>query len=294
MSVSCMNDPATQQLRSIATKSSFHLAMRVLEPERRDAMYAIYAFCRAVDDIADEEGDRAARLAMLDDWRKDLDELYAGRIHQRCAWLAEPVRRFNLDRVDFDAVIEGMAMDVEEDICAPDWDKLDLYCDRVASAVGRLSVRVFGMSEEVNSGADTDDSLPAAPRMLAYHLGRALQLTNILRDLDEDARRGRLYLPREALEQAGLFDFTPTAVLEQSALNDACALVATRARDHYAEADLVMSTCAPRMVKAPYLMSAAYRSILDRLVVRGFESPRAPVHASRLKILVAFLRYAFS
>jgi squalene synthase HpnD len=284
MSITLANPAGPEQLRSIATKSSFHLAMRVLEPARRDAMYAIYAFCRAVDDIADEEGDRAARMAMLDEWRSDLDELYAGRIHQRCAWLAEPVRRFNLDRTDFEAVIEGMAMDVEEDIRAPDWDKLDLYCDRVASAVGRLSVRVFGMSEEAD----------AAPRLLAYHLGRALQLTNILRDLDEDAQRGRLYLPREALEQAGFSNFTPVLVLEQSGLTDACAQVALRARDHYAEADLVMSTCTPHMVKAPYLMSAAYSSILDRLVARGFESPRAPVHASRLRILGAFLRYAFS
>jgi squalene synthase HpnD len=284
MSLSFMDNPAPQQLRAIATKSSFHLAMRVLEPKRRDAMFAIYAFCRAVDDIADEEGDRAVRIAMLDAWRRDLDELYAGRIHQRCAWLAEPVRRYHLDRADFEAVIEGMAMDVEEDICAPDWNTLDLYCDRVASAVGRLSVRVFGMNEDED----------AAPRLLAYHLGRALQLTNILRDLDEDAQRGRLYLPREALERIGLSDFTPTTVLEQKGLGDACAQVALRARDHYAEADLIMSTCASRMVKAPYLMSAAYRSILDRLLARGFAPPRAPVHASRLKILGAFLRYAFS
>jgi presqualene diphosphate synthase len=276
-----MTEQAPQQLRAVATKSSFYLAMRMMEPSRRDAMYAIYAFCRAVDDIADEEGDRDLRMEQLNEWRADLDELYAGRVHQRCAYLAEPMRRFGLQRADFEAVIDGMAMDVEKEICAPDWNELDLYCDRVASAVGRLSIRVFGMQEE--SG-----------RRLAYHLGRALQLTNILRDLDEDALRGRLYLPREALERAGVREFTPSAALAHRNLNEACAEVALRAREHFVEANRIMAAQPARVIKAPYLMSVAYASILDRLVARGFAPPRAPVHASRIKILVALLRRAFA
>ncbi len=276
-----MTEQAPQQLRAVATKSSFYLAMRMMEPSRRDAMYAIYAFCRAVDDIADEEGDRDLRMEQLNEWRADLDELYAGRVHQRCAYLAEPMRRFGLQRADFEAVIDGMAMDVEKEICAPDWNELDLYCDRVASAVGRLSIRVFGMQEE-------------AGRQLAHHLGRALQLTNILRDLDEDALRGRLYLPREALERAGVREFTPSAALAHPNLNEACAEVALRAREHFAEANRIMAAQPARVIKAPYLMSVAYASILDRLVARGFAPPRAPVHASRIKILVALLRRAFA
>jgi phytoene synthase len=270
-----------QQAALIATKSSFYLAMRVLEPAQRQAMYAIYAFCRAVDDIADEEGDRSARAAQLDGWRRDLDELYAGRVHQRCANLAEPVRRFGLRRDDFEAVIDGMAMDVADDIRAPDWTTLELYCDRVASAVGRLSVRVFGMAEEPG-------------RLLANHLGRALQLTNILRDLDEDAKRGRLYLPREALERAGITDVAPAAVLAHPKLDEACAEVAARASGHFAQARDIMAEQSRRRVKAPYLMSVAYGSILDRLIARGFASPRAPVRASRAKVLIALLGRIFS
>lgn len=110
--------------------------MRILEPARRDAMFAIYAFCRAVDDIADDEGDRDERRKALNHWREDLDALYAGQIRPSNAFLAGAVRRFKLDRADFEAVIDGMQMDVDEDICAPNWEKLDLYCDRVASAVG--------------------------------------------------------------------------------------------------------------------------------------------------------------
>ena len=127
-----------QKPKLTAKKSSFYLAMRVLEPPRRDAMFAIYAFCRAVDDIADEEGDRDERRRRLTEWRRDLDELYAGRTRLRCAQLAEPVRRFGLERADFEAVIDGMEMDVDQDIRAPDWATLDRYCDNVASAVGRL------------------------------------------------------------------------------------------------------------------------------------------------------------
>lgn len=289
MSIDAYADAADAlKTRAIATKSSFYLAMRILEPPRRDAMFAIYAFCRAVDDIADDEGDRALRRAALDEWRHDLDELYAGRIRPRVGFLADPVRRFRLDRADFEAVIDGMAMDVEQDICAPDWETLELYCDRVASAVGRLSVRAFGLVD------DTECDMPTAPKLLAYHLGRALQLTNILRDLDEDAARGRLYLPREALDEAGVANHAPHAALSHPAIGAACAPVLDRAREHFEQADLVMAGLPKVAVKAPYLMAAGYRSILDRLTARGFAPPRAPVRMSRLKLVGALLRHAFS
>ncbi len=276
------------QTQGIAVKSSFYLAMRILEPARRDAMFAIYAFCRAVDDIADDEGDRDDRRKALDRWREDLDALYAGQIRPSNAFLAGAVRRFKLDRADFEAVIDGMQMDVDEDICAPSWEKLDLYCDRVASAVGRLSVRAFGLTQE------KEGQLPEEPRLLAHHLGRALQLTNILRDLDEDAMRGRLYLPQECLVEAGIATQIPDAVLADGNLAAACAPVILRAREHYDHADRVMSELPKSGLKAPYMMSVGYRSIFDNLTKRGFAPPRAAVHASRVKLAGAFLRYLFS
>jgi len=183
MTMQTITENAPLQTQTVAVKSSFYLAMRILEPARRDAMYAIYTFCRAVDDIADDEGDRAMRRDALDDWRRDLDELYAGRILPRTPFSRTPSALQSRPR-RFQAVIDGMMMDVEEDICAPEWEKLELYCDRVASAVGRLSVRAFGLVD------DNGPELSTGPKLLAYHLGRALQLTNILRDLDEDARAG--------------------------------------------------------------------------------------------------------
>src|ERR1700758_4043420 len=183
-----------------ASGSSFYAGMRMLPPDRRAAVFQIYSFCRAVDDVADAGGPRPPRLAELAQWRSDVDRLYAGTPPPRLKGLDEPRRRFALERADFLAIIDGMEMDVIEDIRAPDWAKLDRYCDCVASAVGRLCVNVFGLAR-----ADGVE--------LAHHLGRALQLTNIMRDLDEDAALGRLYLPREALRDAGITSSEPDAVL---------------------------------------------------------------------------------
>ena len=179
-------------LRAKLAGSSFYAGMRLLPAAEREAMFAIYAFCRLVDDIADDGAlPRPARAATLAQWRADIAAIYAGGDAGEAAILAPAVRRFALAEEDFQAVIDGMAMDVDADICWPDYATLDLYCDRVASAVGRLSVRVFGM--EATPGGE-----------LAHHLGRALQLTNSLRDIDEDAAIGRVYLPREAVEAAGI------------------------------------------------------------------------------------------
>src|ERR1700749_366752 len=183
-----------------ASGSSFYFAMRILPQAQREAMFEIYAFWRAVDDIADGGGSREQRIEGLADWRRMSDALYSGRAPEGLDGLSRAINKFALRMGDFLAVIDGMEMDAVEDIRAPDFETLDLYCDRVASAVGRLSVRVFGTGE--NEGIE-----------LAYHLGRALQLTNILRDIDEDAEIGRLYLPREALHAAGIDTNDPSAVV---------------------------------------------------------------------------------
>jgi presqualene diphosphate synthase len=262
-----------------ASGSSFYTAMRIMPREQREAMFEIYSFCRAVDDIADEGGDTPDRLKGLQGWRDDIAAIYAGKTPANLLGLAEAVRNFDLQREDFLAVIDGMEMDVTETICAPDFAKLDLYCDRVASAVGRLSVRVFGM--EKNDGL-----------ALAHHLGRALQLTNILRDLDEDAAIGRLYLPKEALLDAGITVTDPDQVLASPTLGKACAPVVARAEQHFVEADKIMDRSPRRAVKAPRIMSAAYRPRLAMMVERGWDAPREKVSLSRSQFVWILLRYA--
>jgi len=262
-----------------ASGSSFYTAMRLMPKAQREAMYEIYSFCRRVDDIADDGGPRDLRLDQLRLWRADIDALYKGSVVSRAKSLAAPVKTFKLRREDFQAIIDGMQMDVVADIRAPDWTMLDLYCDRVASAVGRLSVRIFGMEEKAGIA-------------LAHHLGRALQLTNILRDIDEDAAIGRLYLPREALRDAGIVSADPKVVAAHPNLAKACEPVIARAREHFAEADRIMRKCKRSTVRAPRIMYAAYEAILRKLVKRGFAAPRDPVKVSKPLLVLTILRYA--
>ncbi len=156
-----MPSPEVEAVRRKASGSSFYSAMRLMPKAEREAMFAIYAFCRAVDDIADDGvGTREERLVQLEEWRGDLKSLCTGGRPGRAAFLAEVVARYRPRLEDFFAVVDGMQMDIDGDIVAPTLDVLDLYCDRVASAVGRLSVKVFGMEDEPGFA-------------LAYHLGRA-------------------------------------------------------------------------------------------------------------------------
>jgi squalene synthase HpnD len=253
--------------------------MRIMPAKERRAIFEIYSFCREVDDIADEGGSRAVQLRDLDQWRSDIVAIYAGAPPARLGALAEAVREFDLRENDFLAVVDGMQMDVDDTIRAPDWATLDLYCDRVASAVGRLCVRIFGMDER--PGVE-----------LAHHLGRALQLTNILRDIDEDASIGRLYLPREALLASDISTIEPAEVMAHPSIEEACAPVIERALNHFKAADAIIAASPRRAVRAPRIMGAAYRQILDRLIARGWKLPRERVRTSRWRLLLTLLRHA--
>ena len=250
--------------------SSFSLGMRILPSERRQAMYAIYAFCREVDDIADDGGPTEQRLADLDRWREEVHRLYQGcPTRPTTLALLEPVRRFGLPREEFLALIDGMEMDARETMRAPGLTTLQLYCRRVAGTVGLLSLPVFGASE-------------AEARTFALTLGDALQLTNILRDLAEDAERDRLYLPRETLERHGI-DPTqaPTAILRHPALPAVFQELVAQARGRYLEAETALRHCNRRRLRPALLMMAIYQAILDRLERYGWNPDRPPPRLSK-------------
>lgn len=262
-----------------ARGSSFYAAMRIMPRAQREAMFEIYGFCRAVDDIADEPRPQELRIDQMQRWRADIDAIYSGSSAPHTHGLARAMRAFDLRREDFIAVIDGMEMDVVSTIRAPDLATLDLYCDRVASAVGRLSVRVFQMEKQAGIA-------------LAYHLGRALQLTNILRDLDEDAALGRLYLPKEALLEANITTSDPLAVLASPDIGRACGFVAALAERHFAEADAIMAKSPRWTVRTPRVMAAAYRLLLARMIARGWQAPRERLKLKRRQLLRILLQYA--
>jgi phytoene synthase len=260
-----------------AAGTSFHRGMAILPPDRRHAMYAIYAFCRIVDDIVDEPGALADKRRDLDAWRARIAALYENHADDlpvsRMLLLA--IRAYGLRQEDFIAVIDGMQMDGESDIIAPDLAALDLYCDRVAAAVGRLSVRAFG------------DASPQAD-VVAHHLGRALQLTNVLRDIAEDAGRNRVYLPREFFTKPPA---TAAAALADPALPDICARVSIMAHNHFRAAATAMDKCDRRAMRPARLMGATYAAILRHLERRGWERLDVPVKLAKWEKIWLLLRY---
>lgn len=248
----------TQIVREAGT--SFYHGMKILEADRRIAMYGIYAFCRIADDIADEDMALPKKRAALDDWRQRIARLYAGTAEDSVTRvLRGAIQAYKLKEADFQAIIDGMEMDAGAAIVAPPLEMLDLYCDRVASAVGRLSILVFGEAS-------------AAGQDVAYALGRALQLTNILRDVGEDAQRGRLYLPAEYLEGAAV-PADPQAALLSPHLPRVMARIADLAERYFGQAEASMVQCDPKAMRPARLMAASYKPLIGILRARDFANP---------------------
>ncbi|MBV9825452.1 MAG: presqualene diphosphate synthase HpnD [Alphaproteobacteria bacterium] len=284
-SVGAVSDDAelreTIRQRVEAAGTSFYWAMRLLPPERRHGMYAVYAFCREVDDIADDDAPPDQKKAGLARWHREIDATYDGHPSQLVSRaLRAPIVRYALRRDDFHAVIDGMEMDAIEDIRAPDLATLDLYCGRVAAAVGHLSVHVFGDA--------SDDA-----HKVAHSLGRALQLTNILRDIDEDAQRGRLYLPREILERHGIRSQEPVDIVRHPALPAVCRDVAAIAKQHFAEAHAAMARCSRHAMRPAAVMGAFYGAMLDALLRSEWRDPKQRVSLSKPQKLWLVLRHGF-
>ncbi len=242
------------------SKTSFATGMKILSSERRYGMFALYSFCRIVDDIADEEGSVELKQKQLQEWRDRIEHLYKGKTESSIGnVLLGCIHRFNLKKEDFLAIIDGMDMDVVTPIIAPDEKSLDLYCDRVASAVGRLAIRIFGDSSE-------------AAEKVAYHLGRALQLTNILRDFEEDVGRGRLYFPKELLERFEISSI-PEKCIYNPSIKEVCNIIACRAMDHFCKANNFMKQCDAKAIRPAKMMAITYHLLLRKQRALGWRKP---------------------
>lgn len=275
-------DPAQYEMvaeKVRASGSSFYWGMRLLSLPRRFAMYAIYAFCREVDDIADEPGEPETKRRQLAEWRHELDLLYLGHpIHPIAVALLGPVAEFGLPKEDFIAVIDGCEMDGRNEMVRPSMAQLELYCDRVACAVGRLSVRVFGEMRPKSIA-------------VANATGMALQLTNILRDVAVDAAIGRLYLPDELLTKHGIADSDPHAVLAHPNLVAVCAELGEAARGYFQASDSAMAECLPQAMRPATLMKEMYREIFHKVEAEGFVPRDPPVKVSKAFKIWCILRH---
>jgi squalene synthase HpnD len=269
-------------LRRRAAGNAFFSAMQLLPVQRREAVRALYAFCREVDDIADGDASRSLKQILLANWRSEIALLFAGRPrHPVTRGLNGAIHLYDLRCDDFLAIIDGMEMDARRDIRAPSFAELDRYCERVAVAVGRISVRIFG------------EASPAGERVAA-ELGRALQLTNILRDLAEDAQRHRLYLPRELLHAHGIFATMPSWVLAQPALPDVCRDLAMLAEQHYAAAAEAIAA-GPRWTMRPAaVLLGINRAVLHELFARGWRQLDEPIRMPAWRNLALVIRHGLT
>lgn len=277
-----MSQPDPQvYVKDVVTRSgtTFFWSMRLLPRAKRQAMFAVYAFCREVDDVADGNTPLAEKHVQLQAWREEIGRLYAGApLHPITVALAGPVREFGLRQQDFLAVIDGMLMDAEGPIVAPTLDQLELYCARVAGAVGQLSIRIFGAGGEAGG-------------RLASVLGEAVQLTNILRDLKEDAELGRLYLPHEFLSANGIVERNPLSVLRDARLPAVCKAMVDLADKDFAVAAKLLESLPRRNVRPALIIMNVYRLLLQRLKLSGFADLTRRVSLSGRDKLFVALRY---
>jgi len=238
--------------------SNFAWAFRLLPHDRRRALAAVYAFCRAADDIVDEPGVAPDPAHLLERWRAELDAAFAGRPrHPIGVALADAIERFALPRPHFEAVIAGVEMDLERDRYET-WEDLAEYCHRVASCVGLICIEIFGYEN------------PSA-RQYAVHLGLAFQLTNILRDVPEDARRGRIYLPGADLRRFGCPEEDLLAGHPTEAFRQVMAFECARAGEHYGRARFLLAEEDRQSLAAAEAMRLIYEQLLRRIMFRRYD-----------------------
>ena len=240
------------QQRAAASGSSFYASFRFLEAARRQAITAFYAFCREVDDAVDEISEPSVARLKLAWWRGEIDALYAGHpTHPVTLALAEALKNFNLPREQMLEIIEGMEMDLDQTRYA-DFKALHLYCYRVASVVGLIAAEIFGYRDR-------------RTLKYAHDLGLAFQLTNIIRDVGEDARRGRVYLPLDELER---FDVPLDDLINARYSDNFRRLMEfqiERAEQTYAQALAQLPACDRKAQRAGLIMAAIYRRLLEEI-----------------------------
>lgn len=241
------------------SRSNFYYAFLVLPRPRREALYAVYAFCRTVDDVADTAGDPETQRQGLVHWRAEVARCYepgGAPEHPVARQLALAVRAFPIPRAALEAIIEGCEMDLEPRVYETA-EQLYPYCYRVASAVGLCCIEIFGYTD------------PRA-RLYAERLGTALQLTNIIRDVGSDARDGRVYVPRRDLQQFGV---TVDDLREGRYTEGFVALMehqAARAREFYAAARAALPPVDRRSLVPAEIMGRIYRALLEEIAARRF------------------------
>lgn len=259
-------------MANVSRPTSFYYAFLALPRPQREAIIAVWDLCRVVDDVVDEPEGRSvdAQRAALEEWRAEIDRCYGGapRTPQGRA-LAPAIAAFALSREPFEDLIDGVGMDLDHSRYET-FEALLEYCWRVASTVGLISIEIFGQRSE-------------QARDYARHLGIALQLTNIIRDVGADATRDRVYLPQEDLRRFGCRDEDLVRSAPTPALRELLAFESARAREYYAKAAARLDGLEPRKLVAAQIMARIYRETLARIEACGYDVFSSRIRVSRAR-----------
>ncbi len=277
-------DDARNQALAVVNRSgsSFTLAMKLMSRSRRQAMFAVYAFARAVDDIADGDAAPAQKSQQLQEWRQEIERVYAGNPATAIGLaLADAAQTYSLPKQEFLLLVEGMEMDATP-IIAPPMETLLAYTRRAAGTIGMLSMPTFGTPPG-----------PVSDRF-ALALADGLQLTNILRDVREDADIGRLYLPQELLAEHGLDHLPPLEVAAHPATVAVAAALGQTARQRFQDARAAMGSLNRRHIRPALMMMGVYEGYLGRLEQSDWGLAGEPIRMSKRQKLLRSLRYAIS
>ncbi|HUW26896.1 MAG TPA: presqualene diphosphate synthase HpnD [Gallionella sp.] len=244
------------QNKTAKSGSSFYYSFLFLPSDQRRAITALYAFCREVDDVVDECSDVNVARTTLNWWRTEIAAIYTGKPqHPVCQALVPAVQQFNLAQEHLLEIIDGMEMDIDQPRY-PDFKSLQLYCYRVASVVGLLTAEIFGYSDR-------------RTLKYAHDLGIAFQLTNIIRDVGEDARRNRIYLPMDEMQEFGVAAADILNARETENFHQLMAFQAERAQHYYRQALDHLPEADRKAQRAGLIMAAIYRATLDEVIASG-------------------------
>ena len=264
------------QDKAASSGSSFYYSFRFLPKDKRRAITALYAFCREVDDVVDECSDANVARTTLNWWRGEVAAIYGGTpTHPVCIALASIVKQFNLAQEHLLEIIDGMEMDLDQPRYA-DFKSLQLYCYRVASVVGLLSAEIFGYTDRQTL-------------KYAHDLGIAFQLTNIIRDVGEDARRNRIYLPMDEMQQFGVTAADILNGRETENLHKLMAFQIERARHYYQHAFDHLPAIDRKAQRTGLIMAAIYQATLNEVEASGCHVLKERVSlTTRYKLWLAF------
>ena len=265
------------QNKTAQSGSSFYYSFKFLSHERRRAITALYAFCREVDDVVDECTDEGVARTTLAWWRGQVADIYTGKPQHPVAIALVPlVKEFHMPQEHLLEIIDGMEMDLNQHQYE-DYKHLQLYCYRVASVVGLLAAEIFGYQDRKTL-------------KYAHDLGIALQLTNIIRDVGEDARRGRIYLPQDEMAQFGVLPNDILAARESEAFQQLMKFQIERAQHFYDQALSELPAVDRKAQRTGLIMAAIYRATLEEVAYTGCHVLRERVSLPPLRKLWIALR----